>query len=216
MSHALGNMDRFYQIIPTGIIHIGANKGQEVVDYKESGIRPVVLIEPLEDPFRRLVSAIADEPGFFPVCECLSDVSGRKVDFHIASNGGQSSSYFPPEKHLELYPHVKFDQKIEMTTRTLDEVIESLSTDLDARQLDYISLDTQGSELDILKGGMNALSNAKFVFSEVSFPGLYKGAPDLYDIIDFMRKNGFDICQLVMRNKGWGDALFARKGTISK
>lgn len=215
MSHALRNLSRFYDSLPNGIIHIGANKGQEVADYKEAGIRPVVLIEPLEDPFQRLLRAVADEPGFCCVCECLSDVSGRKGDFHIASNGGQSSSYFPPDKHLEYYPNVKFNDKRKMITKTLDEVINSLASGLDVNQLDYISLDTQGSELDILKGGKIALSNAKFVYSEVSFPGLYQGSPDLYDMIDFMREHGFDICQLLMRNKGWGDALFAKKGTIS-
>ncbi len=101
-----------------------------------------------------------------------------------------------------------------MVTETLDDVIDRMSDSIDPTSLDYISLDTQGSEVDILKGGLRSLGRARFVYMEVSYAGLYKGSPDLYDVIHFMQSYGFDICNLVMRNKGWGDALFAKKGVI--
>jgi FkbM family methyltransferase len=139
-------------MIPSGIVHIGANSGQEVADYKESAIRPVILVEPLEDPFRRLVASVAGEKDFFPIQACLSNQSGREVEFHVASNGGQASSYYAPGNHLDLYPQVKFDQSIKLVTRTLDELLSELSDLVDTSLLDYISLDTQGAELDILRG----------------------------------------------------------------
>jgi FkbM family methyltransferase len=214
MSHAIKNLARFYDTQPTGIIHIGANSGQEVADYRESGIRPIVLIEALEHPFERLLGAVGGEPGFYPVRACLSDTAGKEVQFFVASNGGQASSYFEPGTHLDHYPQVKFDTQITFVTETLDDVLAQLADVTEINRLDYISLDTQGSELDILRGGRRALQNARFVYTEVSYPGLYKNAPSVYEVIDFMRQAGFDLCQLTMRAKGWGDALFAAKGQI--
>jgi FkbM family methyltransferase len=214
MSHAIKNLARFYDAQPAGIIHIGANSGQEVTDYRESGIRPVVLIEALEAPFKRLIRAVGEEPGFYPVQACLSDTPGREVAFFVASNGGQASSYFQPGSHLDHYPQVKFDTQVTLVTQTLDDVLSQLAGVADISRLDYISLDTQGSELDILRGGRKALQNARFVYTEVSYPGLYKNAPSVYEVIDFMRHAGFDLCQLTMRTKGWGDARFAAKGQI--
>jgi FkbM family methyltransferase len=214
MSTALQNIERFYKMVPWGIIQVGASKGQEVPEYKESGIRPVVLVEPLDDSFRRLCKVINGEPGFFPVQKCLSDTAGKTVTFNVASNW-QSSSYYEPKDHLTLYPRVTFDNKIELVTDTLDGMIAALAGDLDPTLLDYISLDTQGAELDILKGGPNCLGIAKFVYTEVSFKGLYAGAPDIYDMIAFMREANFDLFGAHMTSKSWGDALFIKKGVVS-
>ena len=214
MGHALKTIDRFYGLTPRGIIHVGANSGQEVPDYMASDITPVVLIEPLQIPFKRLLKSIDNAEGFFPVQKCLSDVAGKTVIFNVASNSGQASSYYEPENHLTIYPGVTFGEKIEFTTETLDAVVQGLSGSLDRSKLDYISLDTQGSELDIIKGASRCLEDAKFVFLEVSFKGLYRDAPDMYEVIQFMRSKEFDLYHCLMRNKGWGDALFIKRGVV--
>jgi FkbM family methyltransferase len=214
MSHAIHLIKRLYGFTPASVVHVGANSGQEVADLKRSAIRPVVLVEPLDGPFNNLVKEVGDEPGFHPVKACLSDTPGRQVTFHIASNGGQSSSYFQPGNHLALHPNVRFEQKVQLTTSTLDDVFESLAGRLDTDRFDYIGVDTQGAELDILRGGLRCLQRARFVFCEVSYLGLYKNSPDLYEIIAFLRERDFDLCHLIIGKKGWGDALFMRRGLL--
>lgn len=214
MSHAINLIQRLYGLTPASVVHVGANSGQEVADFKRSGIRPVVLVEPLEGPFGNLVKAVGDEPGFYPVKACLSDAPGKHVTFHIASNGGQSSSYFEPSNHLSLHPNVRFEQKAQLITTTLDAVFEGLAGQLGTGQFDYVGVDTQGAELDILRGAPRCLEGARFVFCEVSYSGLYKDSPDVYAIIDFLRDRNFDLCHLIIGKKGWGDALFMRKGLL--
>ena len=169
-------LERSYGIRPTGIVHVGANTGQEVPDYRASGIRPVVLVEPLAGPFGQLVRAVDGTPGFHPLKACLSDVAGRTVDFHVASNGGQSSSYLKPAAHLKIRPDITFDRTETMVTDTLDRAIGALCREhgLRPESFDYIGLDTQGSEMDILRRGSRGAGAAKYVFTEVNFGNLYE------------------------------------------
>lgn len=67
---------------------------------------------------------------------------------------------------------------------------------------DFIKLDTQGYELEILKGSGNILQYAEFVLMEVSFIDIYKGCPLVHDVLKFMHERGFvvfDICTLMRR-----------------
>jgi FkbM family methyltransferase len=67
---------------------------------------------------------------------------------------------------------------------------------------DFIKIDTQGYELEILKGGKKTLSHAEFVLLEVSMLDIYKNAPLVTDVLDFMRQENFvlyDICTIMRR-----------------
>lgn len=97
-------------------------------------------------------------------------------------------------------------------TQTLDNLIKrnNLPTP------DLIKLDTQGSEIDILRGGDLALSGAKFVYIECSLVNYNEGAPQLADYVGFMSSKGFipyDLCE--DHKKGGAliqvDILFVRK-----
>jgi FkbM family methyltransferase len=218
MAQCLTLLERRYGIRPTGIIHVGANTGQEVAVFRDSGIRPVVLIEPLAGPFGQLVRAIGGTPGFYPLNTCLSDAAGRTVDFHVASNGGQSSSYLKPAAHLAIRPDITFDRTETMVTDTLDRAIGSLCREHGLRpgSFDYIGLDTQGTEMDILRGSPEMLGHARYVFTEVNFGNLYEADTGLYRAIELMRGWGFDLYHLLMTTRGWGDALFMRRPAVGQ
>lgn len=59
---------------------------------------------------------------------------------------------------------------------------------------DLIKLDTQGSELDILRGATGLLSAATAIFCECwLFPGYGTATPNWLDVANFLRTQGFDI-----------------------
>ncbi len=218
MSHAIPILQKL-ELNPTGIIHVGANDGQEVKAYKaNTQCRPVLLIEPLPKSFAALTAKVADEPDFHLVQACCADESGRRVDFHIASNGEQSSSYLRPTGHLAVVPEITFDETIQVETITLDDLLADLSatSGVPSRRFDYLGMDTQGAEFDVLRGAGKTLPHLKFVFMEVSFGGIYDGDADVYTMIDFMHAQGFDLYNLEMKRRPWGDALFIRKGVLPR
>jgi FkbM family methyltransferase len=67
---------------------------------------------------------------------------------------------------------------------------------------DFIKIDTQGYELEILKGAEKTLAFAEFVLLEVSFLDIYVKCPLVADVLVFMKARGFvvyDICSIMRR-----------------
>jgi len=81
---------------------------------------------------------------------------------------------------------------------TLDEILDVR----DGKTPDLIKIDTQGYELEILKGAEKALLTAEFVLLEVSFLDIYQNTPLVSDVLIFMKGHGFvvyDICSIMRR-----------------
>lgn len=95
-----------------------------------------------------------------------------------------------------LTEHNQTNARIEQRTlQTLEAITAKRSV-----KPDFIKIDTQGYELEILKGGENTLANAMFVLLEVSFLDIYLNCPLAADVISYMNARGFviyDICTLM-------------------
>lgn len=86
----------------------------------------------------------------------------------------------------------------EIRLKLLDAIVEKN----DVSKFDLIKIDTQGYEIEILKGGLETLKKAQAVLLEVSLLNVYNDAPLVDQVIAFMSKNGFalyDICTLMPR-----------------
>jgi len=81
---------------------------------------------------------------------------------------------------------------------TLDALIDGGSFD----KPDFIKLDVQGYELEVLKGGERAMLSAEVVLMEVNLLGIYHGVPLFDEGVQFMAERGFrvyDICTFYRR-----------------
>jgi hypothetical protein len=61
---------------------------------------------------------------------------------------------------------------------------------------DFIKLDVQGYEIEVLRGGVRALESAEVVLMEVNLLGLYEGVPLFHESADYMGKQGFQVYEL--------------------
>jgi FkbM family methyltransferase len=87
-------------------------------------------------------------------------------------------------------------------------------------QPDFIKVDTQGYELEILRGGEETLQRTQAVLLEVSLLNIYKDCPLVADVMTFMTARDFvlyDICSLMRRplDKALfqSDFLFVKKSS---
>lgn len=62
---------------------------------------------------------------------------------------------------------------------------------------DLIKIDTQGSELDIINGGLRTFSNAKVVIAEVSLTNYNEGGCTKQQIVDKMISLKFDLVSII-------------------
>ncbi len=202
---------------PKGILQVGASNGQELGWFRSAGVAYGVFIEPLDEPFNFLAGACSHYPGFVAMKALCAEVSGKKYQFHVASNQGMSSSILPPANHLKVFDYVQFPQTIEVISYRLDDVIAFLGVNgyqHVTEHLDTIYMDTQGAELRVLMGAGTTLQSVNYIFTEVTRNDLYIGAPTLLDLIHFLDLYGFTLNNVYFNKDQYGDALFIRKDLL--
>ena len=202
---------------PRGVLQVGASYGQEMGLFVENGISAGVFIEPLPEPFAVLSQSCMQRPNFVAVNALCAEESGKRVSFHVASNGGMSSSMLKPANHLQEFDFVRFDQTVELVSNRLDHVIDFLHKNghgTACNALDLLYMDTQGAELQVLKGAGAVLDNINFVLTEVTRNRMYDGAPVLSDLMAFLEPLGFTLNNVNFDRHHHGDALFVRSRAL--
>jgi FkbM family methyltransferase len=169
-------------------MHIGANDGQECTVYAEFDLR-VAWVEPIPDVFERLCENLKPFPKQRAYRYLLAAEDGREYTFHITNNAGASSSILPLAKHREMWPDIAYTGEIQMPGTTFGTFVEKERL----RLADYqaLVLDTQGSELMILKGAADLLAHFRFIKVEVADFESYIGCCQLAEMAEFMRDHGF-------------------------
>jgi FkbM family methyltransferase len=172
-----------------GVVHVGANVGQERALYDRHGL-DVLWIEPIPDVFAELVTNIASFPRQRAL-ECLvTDRDDESYQFHIANNGGESSSILPLKEHRDVWPKVDFTKTITLRSSTLATVLARERIDLE--RYNTLVMDTQGSELLVLKGAEPVLERFRFIKTEVPDFEAYAGCAQLGDITRFLGQRGYE------------------------
>lgn len=137
--------------------------------------------------------------------ELLSSSPG---DLEWWSNGSTGDSIF-----LERTHHYDGVKPIVVKATTLDLLFKD-------KKFDFVKIDTQGSEIEILKGGVELIKNASVILLECPFAGNYnKGSPSFSDYIQYMDSIGFtvfDITEIHTINiiTIQIDIIFIKKGSI--
>ncbi|WKB54015.1 FkbM family methyltransferase [Eleftheria terrae] len=202
---------------PRGILQLGASYGQELPLFMQNGISAGVFIEPLPQPYAHLASQCRQIPGYVAVQALCTDESGKRYTFHLASNGGMSSSILPPANHLKVFEDVKFEGTVELTSRTVDEVTAFLAANGHAdtvAQLDTLYMDTQGSELKIMMGANRTMKSVKYIFTEVMRAELYQGQVPFPSLCAWLDACGYTLNNVYFDRHHAGDALFIRKDVL--
>lgn len=202
---------------PQGVLQVGASYGQEMVEFVANGITAGVFIEPLPEPYRHLSGLCMQRPNFVAVNTLCTDESGKEYTFHLASNGGQSSSILKPSRHLSEFDYVKFESTVQLVSSTLDQVLEFLRGNGHGPvvgALDLLYMDTQGAELKILMGANRTLKGIKYIYTEVMRAELYEGQAPFLQFCNYLDAVGFTLNNMYFNAHHAGDALFIRKDVL--
>ena len=179
--------------------------------------------------------------GFEPEraeCDLLNRMYGPVHRFfpYVIGDGGRASFYrcnhtmtsslLKPDldimgRYQNLPEFCQVEQVSEVTTVRLDDIPE-------AQGADYLKLDVQGSEGQVLAGARTCLDSVLVVHTEVEFIQIYESQPTFGDIDEMMRSRGFIFHRLLnpegrtLRESGfldsestrsqqlWADAVYIR------
>lgn len=184
-----------------GIIDIGARDGLNPMFKEVAALIDAVGFEPDIEECKRLnkdtsKSAMYRSLVLFPFG--LGNRDGQRT-LHLCRSRGASSLYKPDRFFLDRFPGAeRFDIESQLTipVRSLDGIVGDPAIHL-PKCIDFIKIDTQGSELDILQGGRKILcSQIVAVEVEVEFAGLYKSQPLFRDVDALLSECGFTLFKL--------------------
>ena len=109
--------DRFLKRV-SGVIHVGANIGQERDTYQAFGLQ-VIWVEPISEVFQRLTANLTGYSGQRALQALVTDQDDAEYTFHIASNDGQSSSIFDFQMHKDIWPQISYERDVTLRSTTL-------------------------------------------------------------------------------------------------
>jgi len=181
----LFSLDRFLKDC-SGVIHVGANSGQERHLYAQHRL-PVIWIEPLDAPFKSLLMNIRNLPGQIAIKALITDRDGDRHILHIASNEGASSSILDLNHVNDIWPDIHYVDKVEVQSSTLPTALAGT----DWMACNALVLDTQGTELLILKGAEPILKHFKYIKTEAADFELYKDCTTERELCGFLASHGF-------------------------
>lgn len=169
------------------VVDVGSNPIDGDPPYRkilEQRLCHVIGFEPQRAALQKLNSAASDLESYFPYA--IGANADRTLNIFLAE--GLTSFLNPRTNVFRLFdgldPLSKVIKKERMKTQTLDDTKE-------IRSIDFLKMDVQGSELDILRTSTRLLKTCSMVQVEVSFLCLYEDQPSIGDIDCELRKQGF-------------------------
>lgn len=182
------------------VFDVGANLGQYASELRKNlgYTGKIISYEPLPDAAQRLESLAAGDDAWY-VRRCAVDDREGSAEFHVMA-GSQFSSLLTPEQSFDG----RFDGKhrVEQTIRVEVTTLERVIGDNHDFKSALLKLDTQGTELRILRGGQHALQRLDAIQLEVGFQRLYQNEALFEEVLGQMREWGFEMCSLFPNNRG--------------
>jgi|694.fasta_scaffold00081_93 FkbM family methyltransferase len=145
--------------------------------------------EPVPECFALCKQLIGDRSNVEITEAALADKTGTS-NIHISDRFGKhwaSASLLAPKKHLDAYTDITFKTQIEIPTINLDEWYNEKQIGI----IDLLWLDTQGFEYYILKNAPRALSNTRYLYTEVAYVETYADCKLYNEYREFLEKSGF-------------------------
>ncbi len=176
---------------PKTIVDVGAYHGEWTKEMQE--VFPnssFLMVEPMSEKANLLDEMANQSNGKIRFEQALlAAQANQEVVFH---QGETASSVLAEHKDNDDF------EKVTKQTTTLALLLEKNQIN----KIDFLKIDTQGYELEILKGATEALKNTDVVLLEVSLLDIHQNVPLLHEVCNFMYQYGFvtyDICSFTRR-----------------
>jgi len=197
-----------YGVNVTGVIHVGGHIGQEMETYEKNNVTNLIVFEPQKVPFQKL-SAVVESVGFDNVTLINKALGNSCETVEMTCNDdGLCSSILNPKHVLEQYPNIIFDRKETVEMVTMDSVIP------ENHDFNFLNMDTQGYELEVLKGARKTLEKIDCVYTEVNNTEVYENNALIEEIDEFLKEYDMIRVETDWMGGTWGDAFYIRQELI--
>ena len=170
------------------VIDVGANRGQYAVALRAAGYAGrIASFEPLAEPYAALADAALGDPTW-EASRLALGARRAVVAVNVAEDSRNSSLLDVGERHLRAVPDSRAVASETAPMESLDRVWPEVARG--ARRI-YLKIDTQGYELEVLRGAIGSLGAIALVEAELSLIRTYETGPLFADVVSFLAAHGF-------------------------
>lgn len=191
-----------YSMDVTGVIHIGAHFGEEHETYKSLGINNIVYFEPVKKTFNVLSERVKDATLF----NYALGNENKMIEMYVEEEDKYGcSSILQPSSN---YDSVSFNDNELVEMKRLDE--------FKFTGYNFLNIDVQGYEYEVLKGSTETLENIDYILCEVNRDTPekkldYIGAVTIDEITNLLKPYGFNLVEVNWAGVSWGDGFFVKQ-----
>jgi FkbM family methyltransferase len=175
---------------PKSVFDVGAYQG----DFAAMCLRQwpeteVTCFEVLPEPSARLLAFAANRKKIKLISCLLGARNQDRIEFNIADT---ASSVLVESARSQT-------NKASFNMRTIDDVV---AKEYEGRGPDFLKMDVQGYELEVLKGATGTLRSIEVILAEINFLDLHDEVPLLAQFVSWMSERdwvAYDICGLTRR-----------------
>jgi len=149
-----------------------------------------ILVEPIKKEADKL-----KEKFKFVIDKGLWSSETKKKIFILGNRLGSSSMYEPDISVFQIHNIKKDDYKNFDVTKTSEvecTTLDNALSKIDIKKLDYLKIDTQGSEYEILKGMKNYFP--LLIRVEVHLFSMYKNVPSWTNLLELLNQKNYLAC----------------------
>ena len=173
------------------ILDVGANRGQFAQSMRDIGFAgQIVSFEPVAEQFAVLERASANDSKW----QALNFAAGENEEaqqINVMKSGLFSSFNAPSAAETALFrSENEVVDRRQVGVRRLEAVIDELGLSGSLPKT-LLKSDTQGYEMSVFRGMGEKLRSLRAILAEVSSIAIYENAPDMIEILSFLKDHGF-------------------------
>ncbi len=174
------------------VLDVGAHYGEFGQLVRQAGYRgKIISFEPSEEAYLRVVDTAKGDP-LWEVHRCCLGAENGTVEMqrflHSDFNSLHTPTKFSSMSTFRDYMEPKGTETVPM--RRLDDLLSELRVD-PAKTNVYLKIDTQGHDLQVLKGASGFLSFVDIIQTELCALRLYQDVPTMEESMMHFRNLGF-------------------------
>lgn len=169
------------------ILDVGANRGQFSNKLRAAGYRgTIVSFEPLSAAHHVLRERAKEDRDWIVAPRMALGSRTEETQINVSENLDSSSLLAVGKRSVNAAPETHYVGSESVTVRRLDDVVQP-----EWRPPFAFKLDTQGFELEVLKGAGRLLNDTVLITTELSLTPLYDGGAPMAEVFRYLEEHGF-------------------------
>lgn len=172
------------------VLDVGANEGQYARDIISHGYNgDIISFEPLEHVYTSLQKN-AERCESWQVAPMMAiGAESGQTEINVSKRSDMSSILDIKPSTLEALSNSEYTQTNTVNVKSFDDIADEYLT---SSSEPFLKVDTQGFEMNVLRGAENSLKRLKGIQLELSLLPLYEGESLFHEITPWLYERGFE------------------------